>query len=140
MKTADLHADAYAAGEPVTSLDAFELYTAKACEELGRFIAQHHFGSDLAREYVEQKTHLLSSVAASFVTLRQSRIMREAGFHLPTARRMMIHELGHLDQLADRRLSGESTEEEHLEILAKLRHRRMELDAVMRCQVWLNGG
>lgn len=140
MKTANLHADACAHGEPVTSLDLFESHTAKACEELGRFIAQHHFGSDLAPIYLETKRASLSTVAAGFVRLRESRIMRAAGFHLPTARRMMTAEVDRLDKLADRRLSGEATEEEHLETLALLRHAREELNSLIRCQVWLNGG
>lgn len=139
MKSSDAHADAHAFGEPVTFLEAFDSYASKACEELGRFIATHHFGSDLAPEYLTQRRETLAAVAASWVKLRESRLVRDAGFHLPTARRLMAGEVAALDKRASLRLCGETTAEEHLEILARLRHAQAELDAMHRCLAWLNG-
>lgn len=114
-----------ASAEPVTQRDWVGTYARRAFERVGEHLARQ-LNFDLTA------TRLLEIARAYAIVLDMP--MSDARFDLHTTRANVLANIAALDSLADRRLAGLATAEEHIETLgalAEFRHLLTALDTVL---------
>lgn len=114
-----------ASAEPVTQRDWVGTYARRAFERVGEHLARQ-LNFDL------QATRLLEIARAYAIVLDMP--MSDARFDLHTTRAKVMANIAALDSLADRRLAGLATAEEHIETLgalAEFRHLLTAIDTVL---------
>jgi hypothetical protein len=112
-------------GEPISRRAWVETYARRAYERVGEHLA-HQLNFDLTA------TRLLEVARAYALILDMP--MSDARFDLHTTRANVLANIAALDTLADRRLAGLATAEEHIETLgalAEFRHLLTAIDTVL---------